>query len=103
MVGNDCFNRAARVNDFKSPLIQEIGRQNLDIPAGAPDVRVVDSYVLPVDAEIRAIQPHAHYRAREVSAWAILPGGARRPLIRIRREARSSQAVGSALADASGS
>ena len=24
-----------------------------------------DAYVLPVDAEVRAIQPHAHYRARE--------------------------------------
>jgi hypothetical protein len=54
------------------------------LPELAADVRVVDSYVLPVDAEIRAIQPHAHYRAREVNAWAILPGGARRPLIRIR-------------------
>jgi tetratricopeptide (TPR) repeat protein len=40
--------------------------------------------VLPVDAEVRAIQPHAHYRARGVSASAILPDGARRPLILIR-------------------
>ena len=67
-----------------TPVILRLGRQNLDIPAGAGDYRVVDSYVLPVDAEVRAIQPHAHYRAREVSAWAILPDGARRPLIRIR-------------------
>jgi tetratricopeptide (TPR) repeat protein len=69
---------------LRTPAILRLGRQNLDIPAGAADFRVVDSYVLPVDAEIRAIQPHAHYRAREVNAWAILPGGARRPLIRIR-------------------
>ena len=63
----------------RTPAILRLGRQDLDIPAGAHDFRVVDTYVLPVEAEIRAIQPHAHYRAREVSAWAVLPGGARRP------------------------
>ena len=47
----------------------------------APPTASSDAYVLPVDAELRAIQPHAHYRARSVSAWATLPGGARRPLI----------------------
>ena len=40
--------------------------------------------MLPVDAEVRAIQPHAHYRARSVRASAALPDGARRPLIDIR-------------------
>lgn len=65
------------------PTILRLGRQNLDIPSGAPRYRVTDSYVLPVDAEVEAIQPHAHYRAREMSAWATPPGGARRPLIRI--------------------
>jgi len=68
-----------------TPAILRLGRQNLDIPPGARDYRVTDTYVLPVDAEIRAIQPHAHYRARSVSASAVLPGGARRPLIAIRQ------------------
>jgi tetratricopeptide (TPR) repeat protein/mono/diheme cytochrome c family protein len=68
----------------QTPAILRLGRQNLDMPPGVRDYRVVDSYVLPVDAEIRAIQPHAHYRALIVSAWATLPGGARRPLILIR-------------------
>ena len=68
----------------RTPTILRLGRQDLDIPAGAAAYRVGDAYVLPVDAEIRAIQPHAHYRARSVSAWATLPGGARRPLILIR-------------------
>jgi len=66
-----------------TPAILRLGRQNLDIPAGARDYHVVDAYVLPVDAEIRAIQPHAHYRARRVSASAVLPDGTRRPLILI--------------------
>ena len=65
----------------RTPVILRLGRQNLDIPAGVRDYRVTDRYVLPVAAEIRAIQPHAHYRARTVRAWAILPDGARRPLI----------------------
>jgi tetratricopeptide (TPR) repeat protein len=60
-----------------------LGRQNVDIPAGVSDYRVSDTFVLPVDAEVRAIQPHAHYRARSISAWATLPGGARRQLIAI--------------------
>ena len=68
----------------RTPVILRLGRQNLDIPAGAGDYHVADSYVLPVDAEIRAIQPHAHYRARVVSASAALPDGTRRPLILIR-------------------
>jgi tetratricopeptide (TPR) repeat protein len=66
-----------------TPAIVRLGRQNLDIPPGARDYRVTDSYVLPVDAEIRAIQPHAHYRASSVAVWALLPDGALRPLIAI--------------------
>ena len=68
----------------RTPVILRLGRQNLDIPAGADDYHVADTYVLPVDAEVRAIQPHAHYRARTVSASAILPDGTRRPLLLIR-------------------
>ena len=68
----------------RTPTIVRLGRQDLDIPAGAAAHRIGDAYVLPVDAEVRAIQPHAHYRARSVSAWATQPGGARRPLILIR-------------------
>jgi len=68
----------------RTPSIVRLGRQNLDIPPGDGAYRVTDAYVLPVDAEIRAIQPHAHYRARSVRASAVLPDGARRPLIEIR-------------------
>jgi Flp pilus assembly protein TadD/mono/diheme cytochrome c family protein len=68
----------------RTPAILRLGRQDLDIAPGDAAYRTGDAYVLPVDAEIRAIQPHAHYRARQVSAWATLPGGGRRPLILIR-------------------
>jgi tetratricopeptide (TPR) repeat protein len=67
----------------RTPAVIRLGRQNLDIAAGAADHRVVDSFVLPVDAQVVAIQPHAHYRARDVAAWAALPDGSRRSLIHI--------------------
>lgn len=67
----------------RTPAIVRLGRQNLDIPAGASDYRITDSFVLPVDAQVVSIQPHAHYRARDVSAWATLPDGSRRSLIHI--------------------
>jgi tetratricopeptide (TPR) repeat protein len=36
-----------------------------------------------VDARVEAVQPHAHYRAREIRGEATLPNGTRRPLIHI--------------------
>ena len=62
-----------------------LGRQNLDIPAGAPAHAVTDAYVLPVDAEVQAIQPHAHYRASRVRVWATRPDQTRVVLLRIER------------------
>ncbi len=64
-----------------TPAILRLGRQSLDIRAGDSDYRITDSFVLPVDAQVVAIQPHAHYRAREVRAWATLPDGSRRSLV----------------------
>lgn len=67
----------------RTPTIMRLGRQNLDIAPGAPSYQVTDSLELPVDVQVQAIQPHAHYRARSVEAWATLPDKTRRPLIRI--------------------
>jgi tetratricopeptide (TPR) repeat protein/mono/diheme cytochrome c family protein len=75
----------ARDAPTRTPSILRLGRQTIDIAPGATNYRTSDSYVLPVDVEVHAIQPHAHARAREVQAWATLPDGARRPLIAIRR------------------
>jgi tetratricopeptide (TPR) repeat protein len=65
------------------PTMLRLGRQNLDIAAGLSDYRVADSFVLPVDVQVVAIQPHAHYRAREVRALATSPDGVRHQLISI--------------------
>jgi tetratricopeptide (TPR) repeat protein/mono/diheme cytochrome c family protein len=65
------------------PLALRLGRQSIDL---APDERTVvrDSFTLPVNVEVHAIHPHAHYRARDVKAYADLPDGSRRWLMHIR-------------------
>jgi tetratricopeptide (TPR) repeat protein len=66
------------------PATIRLGRQNLDIPAGATDHVSRDRYVLPVDVEVYGVQPHAHYLAREIKGFATLPDGTRRWLIYIK-------------------
>ncbi len=53
------------------------------VPPGDRTFAVTDSLKLPVDVELLAIYPHAHYLGRTIQAWATLPDGTRRPLIRI--------------------
>ena len=65
------------------PAMLRLGRQNIDIPAGDAKYVVTDSYTLPVDVELEAVQPHAHYRARDVRGEATLPDGTRKPIIDI--------------------
>jgi len=55
----------------------------LRIPPGSKDFVVGDELTLPVDVEALAIYPHAHYLGKLMEAWATLPDGTRRWLIRI--------------------
>jgi tetratricopeptide (TPR) repeat protein len=73
----------SRTPGTRTPSIVRLGRQNLDIPAAASNFTVADDYVLPVDAQVLAIQPHAHYRARDMRVWAVTLDGTRRPLLHI--------------------
>lgn len=68
----------------ETPALLRLGRQNLDIAPGQRDYVSADRFVLPVDVELLALQPHAHYRAREVRATATLPDGSRRWLLWIK-------------------
>jgi Flp pilus assembly protein TadD len=68
---------------LRPPSMLRLGRQSIDIPPGERVYTTEDSFVLPVDVEVQAIQPHAHYRARSVEGTATLPDGSRRQLIRI--------------------
>ncbi len=66
-----------------TPVLVRLGRQDLDIAPGDAAYRVTDTLVLPVDAELRSLQPHAHVRARSVAVTAQPPGGSEMPLLRI--------------------
>jgi tetratricopeptide (TPR) repeat protein len=68
----------------RTPAMLRLGRQNIDIPPGEKDYVITDSFVTPVDVEVQAVQPHAHYRAKEMVGFAQLPDGSVRPLIHIR-------------------
>jgi tetratricopeptide (TPR) repeat protein len=67
----------------RTPAMLRLGRQNIDIPAGEKHYVVADSFVLPVEVDVQAVQPHAHYRAKDVRATATLPDGTTRTLIHI--------------------
>lgn len=68
----------------RTPTILRLGSQGIDIPPGEPRYTISDAYVLPTDVVLHALQPHAHYRLREVTGTATLPDGTERMLIRIR-------------------
>ena len=55
----------------------------LDIPAGVRDFPVSDDFRLPMDADVLAVYPHAHYLGRLLEGYATLPDGTRKWLIRI--------------------
>jgi hypothetical protein len=67
----------------RTPAMLRLGRQDIDIPAGDARYVISDSYTLPVDVEVEAVQPHAHYRARDVRGVATLPDGSTKRLIDI--------------------
>jgi len=55
----------------------------ISIPPGDRNYVITDHLTLPVDVDVLAIYPHAHYLGKIIEAWAVLPDGTRRPLIRI--------------------
>ncbi len=67
----------------RTPLGLRLGSETIDIAAGQAAYEIRDTYVLPVDAEVLAVQPHAHNVGREMYAEALLPDGTVRPLITI--------------------
>ena len=68
----------------QTPSILRLGSQGIDIPAGEGHYVIRDAYTLPVDADLLAIQPHAHYRAKEIVGTAQFPDGTTRRVMHIR-------------------
>ena len=67
----------------QTPVMMRLSNQAIDIPAGAGNYTVTDSFVLPTDVDVLAMQPHAHYLARELTGTATLPDGRKQTLISI--------------------
>jgi tetratricopeptide (TPR) repeat protein/mono/diheme cytochrome c family protein len=85
------FTRQA-ATEFPVLLQLECDKQ-LDIPAGDKHFVVSDEFTLPVDVELLAIYPHAHYLGKDLLALARLPGGEEKTLIHIARWDLNWQAV----------
>lgn len=68
-----------------NPLSFVVTSRDLDIPAGESAYVVERSHVVPIDVEVLAILPHAHFLGRELSARATLPGGRVLELLEIPR------------------
>jgi Flp pilus assembly protein TadD len=64
-------------------LLQLENDAALDIPAGDASFPVEDSLRLPVTVDVLGVYPHAHYLAKRMEAWAMLPDGSRKDLILI--------------------
>jgi len=64
-------------------LLQLENDRMLDIPAGDKHFAVTDQFTLPVDVDVLAIYPHAHYLGKDLRATAKFPGGGSETLIHI--------------------
>lgn len=60
-----------------------LGSYELEVPPGATNFVAEDAFVLPVDVELLAVLPHAHYIARRMQATATLPDGTSHWLLNI--------------------
>ncbi len=64
-------------------LIQLENDRAIDIPPGEKSFLVTDEFTLPVGVEVLGVYPHAHYLGQQLEAWATLPDGSHRGLIKI--------------------
>lgn len=68
----------------KFPMLLQLENDSkLDIRAGEKNFVVTDEFTLPVDVNLLAIYPHAHYLAQDIQASAVFPDGRRKTLIHI--------------------
>ena len=68
----------------KLPMLLQLENDlKLDIPPGQKDFLVTDDFTLPIDVDLMAIYPHAHYLGKDIQAFATLPDGTKKMLIHI--------------------
>jgi len=66
-----------------TPAIVNLETYSIDIPAGATDYAVEETMTLPVDTDLLAVKPHAHYLGKRLEGIATLPDGTSRTLLSI--------------------
>lgn len=74
-------------------LLQLENDGQIDIPPGDKHFVVTDEFTLPVDVDLLAIYPHAHYLGKDLLALATLPDGSAKTLIHISHWDLNWQAV----------
>ena len=68
----------------KFPMLVQLEHDGaLKIPAGSPDFVISDDFRLPLDSDVLAVYPHAHYLGKLMEGYATLPDGSRKWLVRI--------------------
>jgi tetratricopeptide (TPR) repeat protein len=68
----------------KFPMLIQLEHDGaLNVPPGVRDFLVSDDFKLPVDVDVLAVYPHAHYLGHVLEGYATLPDGGRRWLVRI--------------------
>ena len=55
----------------------------IDIPAGRSEHVITDQYTVPIDVDLLAVYPHAHYLGKQVLLTAETPDGGSEELLRI--------------------
>jgi hypothetical protein len=66
------------------PVMLRLGSELIDIAPGEKDYPVNARYMLPVDVDVLSVYPHAHYLARDMRAFAVLPDGSVKWLVWIK-------------------
>lgn len=66
------------------PMLMQLEHDGaLSIPPGNPNFLVSDDFKLPLDVDVLAVYPHAHYLGKVLEGYATLPNGERKWLVRI--------------------
>jgi hypothetical protein len=66
------------------PFRIKLANFDFEIPAGASNYVVEQSYLLPIDVQLLRVLPHAHYLGKDLQGYALLPGGEKRWLFWIK-------------------
>ena len=76
---------ASAAPPVRTPVTVKMTSKLIDIPAGATDHEVTDTYELPVAVELMSVYPHAHYLGKDMRVTATWPDGATKTLLHIPR------------------